>query len=101
MKHHHKDAILACIEVDLDEFEALQEKNKYDLYLRCGNPQEQSMIFDLYLRLEPEVGGHPIAKTNKRNSVQYRRKKQLICEKEAWDYDEDELLLDLIPALAQ
>ena len=100
VKHHHKDAILACTEITPDEFEALREKNKYDPYLRCENPQEQSMIFDLHLRLEPEAGRTTAAKTSRRDSAQYRRRKQLICEEEAWDYDEDELAFDLMPALA-
>lgn len=89
VKHHHKDAILACVEITEEEFETLKEKNKYDPYLRCVNPQEQSLIFDLYLHIEKEAGvAEP--KKNKRASIGYRQKKQEISEREAWDYEEDD-----------
>ena len=91
VKHHHKDAILACREITQDEYEALQEKNKYDPYLRCENPQEQEMIFDLYLRIEPEAGFVEKPRESKRSSVGYRLKKQRIVEDSAWEYEEDEL----------
>lgn len=93
VKHHHKDAIIACLEITFEEFEALSEKNKYDPYLRCKNVQEQSQIADLALRIEPEAGYvEKPNKTVRHDASGYRRKKEAQCIRSYWEYDEDEWL---------
>ena len=55
VKHDHKDAILSVREVDVFEYDDLQEVNRYDPYLRCTSRREQMMEYDaIYNRLVEE-----------------------------------------------
>ena len=46
VKHDHKDAILSVREVDVFEYDDLQEVNRYDPYLQCRSRREQMMEYD-------------------------------------------------------
>ena len=78
VKHDHKDAILECKEITIEEFQELQEINKHDPYLCCECKQDQEMIEDFSDRLELEPRYLNKEKKNKRESVVYRIKKQAI-----------------------
>ena len=55
VKHDHKDAILSVREVDVFEYDDLQEVNRYDPYLQCRSRREQMMEYDaIYNRLVEE-----------------------------------------------
>ena len=55
VKHDHKDAILSVREVDVFEYDDLQEVNRYDPYLQCRSKREQMMEYDaIYNRLVEE-----------------------------------------------
>ncbi len=55
VKHDHKDAILSVREVDVFEYDDLQQVNRYDPYLQCRNRREQMMEYDaIYNRLVEE-----------------------------------------------
>ncbi|MBR6040303.1 MAG: hypothetical protein IKP38_07485 [Clostridia bacterium] len=55
VKHDHKDAILSVREVDVFEYDDLQEVNRYDPYLQCRSKREQMTEYDaIYNRLVEE-----------------------------------------------
>ena len=55
VKHDHKDAILSVREVDVFEYDDLQEVNRYDPYLQCTSRREQMLEYDaIYNRLVEE-----------------------------------------------
>ena len=73
VKHDHKDAILSVREVDVFEYDDLQEVNRYDPYLQCRSRREQMMECDaIYNRLVEE----------RRNSVWYEKE---LSEKAVYD----------------
>ena len=47
VKHDHKDAILNCVKVDINQFEYQAKINKNDPYLLCKSKYEQKMILPL------------------------------------------------------
>lgn len=63
VKHHHKDAILNVIKIDLRRYKELKWENDHDEYLHCKNIQEQNQI-DISDRLidEEERDIYPIHK---------------------------------------
>ena len=91
VKHDHKDAILDCCEITREEYVELQEINNNDPYLKCECKQEQEMIESFASRLELEPRFLKTEKKTKRESVEYRLKKQSYVLKEKWwDYEEEE-----------
>lgn len=54
VKHNHKDAILYCQKITLEEFLQINEINNNDPYLKCQNKQEQKRTCDLNDRLEKD-----------------------------------------------
>lgn len=76
VKHHHKDAILACREIDFEEYEILQKMNARDPYLRCKNVQEQRDIASLSLRLEKENNEAVQEECSRKEYVLYLLKKE-------------------------
>ena len=91
VKHDHKDAILDCCEITREEYVKLQEINNNDLYLKCDCKQEQEMIEGFASRLELEPRFLKAEKKTKRESVEYRLKKQSYIFKEKWwNYEEEE-----------
>lgn len=54
VKHNHKDAILDCKKISLDEFLELQDVNQNDEYLKCHSRQEQRRI-DLSNRIQIDL----------------------------------------------
>lgn len=90
VKHDHKDAILDCKEISFEQYKELQQINHNDPYLCCENRQEQQMIEDFSERLEIEPRYIKEIKKNKRESIEYRIKKQAIKEKEKWWLWEEE-----------
>ena len=51
VKHHKKDAILSCLEINNYEYEIIKENNKNDEYLKCHSRQEQNKINNLEKRI--------------------------------------------------
>ena len=47
VKHHQKDAILDVVEISVEEFEGLRERNSNDPYFQCTNVQEQRMYEEI------------------------------------------------------
>lgn len=47
VKHDHPDAILQCVETDLEGFNYQKEMNRLDPYLRCKSRHEQNQILPL------------------------------------------------------
>lgn len=90
VKHDHKDAILDCKEISFEQYKELQQINQNDPYLHCENKQEQQMIEDFSERLEIEPRFIKEIKKSRRESVEYRIKKQAIKEKEKWWLWEEE-----------
>lgn len=81
VKHDHKDAILACREIDYEEYRILIVINNNDPYLKCKNKQQQREIANLGLRIEEEPNV-VVWKKNKRASVEYKNKKSKIVLEE-------------------
>lgn len=90
VKHNHKDAILECKEISYYEYMELENINNKDPYLLCGCKQEQEMIKDFSDRLELEPRFIKEKKKSKRDSLDYRMKRQTIRESEKWCIWEDE-----------
>ncbi len=44
VKHHAKDAIVSCHEIDWETYQKIKEQNEHDPYLHCSNKQEQKGI---------------------------------------------------------
>lgn len=91
VKHDHKDAILNCLEISIEDFNELQEINRNDPYLQCGNKQEQWMIENFASRLEPETHQRlHIKKERNADLVSYKRRKEKarnsISQREIMDY---------------
>lgn len=91
VKHDHKDAILDCTEISIEEFEELQETNRNDPYLRCGNKQEQWTIENFASRLEPETRQRiHIKKERNADIVSYKRRREKarnnVSQREIMDY---------------
>lgn len=82
VKHHKKDAILSCLEIDKYEYEIIKENNKNDEYLKCHSRQEQNKINDLEKRILLEN----IKEKKKRNKLEvyekYKYKNDKFREKE-------------------
>jgi hypothetical protein len=47
VKHHHKDAILNCVEVDYKRFKEQEVINNNDAYLKCKSRSEQDRIWEM------------------------------------------------------
>ena len=95
VKHDHKDAILDCKEISFEEHQELQRINNNDPYLKCECKQEQEMIESFASRLELEPRFLIKEKKTKRESVEYRLKKQSYALKEKWwNYWEEEKIND-------
>ncbi len=81
VKHHHKDAILQCKEVDYEEFLAIYNANEDDPYLKCQNKQDQRRI-DIYARIQEEPQSESFADKEKRKKkIAYKEKKYKILER--------------------
>ena len=79
VKHHHKDAILFCKEITVDEYEVLKKENENDLYFQVHSIQEQKRFCpEIYenILLEKEVE----KVKNRRKSIEKRLKVQAIRE---------------------
>ena len=97
VKHDHKDAILDCKEISSKEYLELQIINNKDPYLKCECKQEQEMIDNFSSRLELEPRFLKNEKKNKRESVEYRLKKQSYALNEKWwEYLEEEEVDDVV-----
>ena len=82
VKRNHNDFIKAVNEITFEEFIALKAQNDTDAYLHCKNIQEQRQIQEFGLRVVADQHNLNKLKTknNKRNSVEYRRKKARLRE---------------------
>ena len=97
VKHDHKDAILDCKEISYEEYLELQIINNNDPYLKCECKQEQEMIDSFSSRLELEPRFLKKEKKTKRESVEYRLKKQSYALNEKWwEYLEEEEVDDVV-----
>ena len=97
VKHDHKDAILDCKEISYKEYLELQIINDNDPYLKCECKQEQEMIDSFSSRLELEPRFLKKEKKTKRESVEYRLKKQSYALNEKWwEYLEEEEVDDVV-----
>lgn len=72
-KHHDKHCILACVEINKEEYEALWEKNLNDPYLKCNNIQEQKLINNLEDRIL--FSKREERKRHDKSVVEYKNKK--------------------------
>ncbi len=52
VKHHAKDAIVSCEEIDYETFRALKLKNEHDPYLHCKNSHDLKKVENLYERVD-------------------------------------------------
>jgi len=84
VKHNKKYAILSCKEISKEEFDALNESNRNDPYLKCTNVQEQRLIegFESRILNEPEVVTYKKSKKERKDLIEYKLKKQNLCIKE-------------------
>lgn len=80
VKHHHKDAILDCCEVSFEEYSAIREKNKTDIYLYCHSSSEQRRLCNLEDRVVKETKSE--TQFNRNDKIVYILKKQKIAEKD-------------------
>ena len=97
VKHDHKDAILDCKEISCREYLELQIINDNDPYLKCECKQEQEMIGSFSSRLELEPRFLKKEKKTKRESVEYRLKKQsYVLNEKWWEYLEEEEINDVV-----
>ena len=94
VKHDHKDAILSCSEITLEEYLRLKAINDNDPYLKCQNKQEQEMIECFSSRLELEPRYLRKIKKTRRETVIYRLKKQSYILKQTISYYEEEEYCD-------
>ena len=74
VKHHHKDAILNVIKIDLRRYNELKRANNQDNYLHCQNIQDQNAI-NLSDRLMDED------RSNHYTSRKEENKKSFYCNK--------------------
>ncbi len=76
VKHHKKDAVLECREIDFEEYQILQKINNEDPYLKCSSRQEQDLSPEIMERTEKEdaISDQHI-KHSKRDILAYRLKK--------------------------
>lgn len=89
VKHNHKDAIIDCIEISYSEYIELKAINNNDPYLNCGCKQEQKIIENLYSRLEKENEFLNRFYRRKKDSIEYRLKKQNEVNNAKWWYHLD------------
>lgn len=80
VKHHHKDAILGCREVSVEEYNAAREKNQADTYLSCHSSSEQRRFCDIEDRIVKEIKHEP--QFNRNDKIAYLIKKRRIVEKD-------------------
>lgn len=76
VKHHKKDAVLECREIDFEKYQILQKINNQDPYLKCSSRQEQDLSPEIMERTEKEdaISDQHI-KHSKRDILAYRLKK--------------------------
>lgn len=80
VKHDHKDAIISVVEISFEEFKNLRDINSKNPYLFSKNVQEQRIYCDdLSFYLMDEESKNDYKKSNKRDTLEFRRKKQKIC----------------------
>ena len=96
VKHNHKDAILSCEEITYSEFIELQKTSDADPYLKCECKQEQEMIVCFSLRIELEPKHLKENAKTKRETINYRIKKQSYALKDRWfdEFDDEEDCID-------
>ncbi|HQC30688.1 MAG TPA: hypothetical protein PLP51_03015 [Acholeplasmataceae bacterium] len=85
VKRNHKDAVLACKEINIDEFKDLISLNDRDPYLKCNSKKEQLKIKNLKSRMIPETKQVNVSKEKQRN-LKYKRKMQQLIEKDLDKY---------------
>ena len=85
VKHDHKDAILDCREIDLEEYKILQMINNNDPYLQCSNKQGQEKIALFSLRIEDEP--MPVrTKHDRKERVEFKLRKARALNKYEMGY---------------
>lgn len=82
VKHDHKDAILNCVKISLEEYEELKEINRNDEYLPCKNKQEQNKISDFDSRLVKETKRGRNCYVSKKDNFEYKRRKDNLMKLE-------------------
>lgn len=76
VKHHNKNAVLECVEIDQEEFQRINLVNKNNPYLKCSSKQEQK-------RLIPDLDDLVINEvTEKRNHNKHSDRIQYILRKQ-------------------
>ena len=92
VKHQHKDAILRCDKITLEEYLVIKEANNKDPYLKCKNKQQQRATCDLKDRLEVDHHNDKIKhnKVERLQRVNYKLAKyKLIADYSEGDYEYD------------
>lgn len=80
VKHNHKYIIRNLKEISFEEFVEIRSQNDIDPYLHCKNIQEQRKIEDFEERVE--IDYELVKQEKKQKNTEYRRKKQVIYDKE-------------------
>jgi hypothetical protein len=76
VKHHNKNAVLECVEIDFDEFQRINLINRNNPYLKCSSKQEQKrLIPDIENMIIKEDERKRIRDKNS-DRIQYLLKKQ-------------------------
>lgn len=91
IKHNHKDAILRCDKIILEQFLQIKEINNNEPYLCCKSTHEQKKIFDLQYKLEDDYQNRKIhSKEERLDRVTYKLAKYKIINdfsKKEYKYD--------------
>ena len=74
VKHHHKDAILGCRVVSIEEYNAIREKNQADTYLSCHSSSEQKRLSDIKDRIVEEIKNKKEPQFNRKDKISYLMK---------------------------
>jgi hypothetical protein len=82
VKHHHKDAIIACEEINIDEYLFLNKINQEDPYFLCKSIQDQKLFLpNIENRLQAEEKQSHVKKNIKgikKNRYQMKLNKYMI-----------------------
>ncbi|MBM7453371.1 hypothetical protein JN09_000697 [Acholeplasma morum] len=78
VKHHNKNAVLECVEIDYDEFQEINTKNRSNPYLKCSSKQEQRYLIPNIDELVVNEDEQKRNMKQKTDRIQYVLKKQKI-----------------------
>ena len=78
VKHHNKNAVLECVEIDFNEFQEINANNRNNPYLKCSSKQEQKHLIPDIDKLIVSEDEQKRIKKQQSDRIQYILKKQKI-----------------------